>query len=175
MSLKNFINTALPKVEATVKNIIKKSIDPTIADLSRIFHNHLGLEEPDQARGKRIRPLLVLLTANATGTDWKKALPVAAAVELLHNFSLIHDDIEDHSTLRRGRPTVWASWGTAQAINAGDGMFALVFEAVSGLLEESRSKEVSLDALKILTKTCIRLVEGQFQEHPADQLFAYAI
>jgi len=64
-----------------------------------------------KATGKRIRPLLVLLTCAAAGEDWHCALPAGAAVELLHNFSLIHDDIEDNSPLRRGRPTVWTRWG----------------------------------------------------------------
>ena len=77
---------------------------------------HLGWEGEGagaDAQGKRIRPLLVLLSAQAAGQDWRSALPAAAAVELLHNFSLIHDDIQDHSELRRGRPTVWMKWGVA--------------------------------------------------------------
>src|SRR5574337_920059 len=76
----------------------------------------------NQPTGKRIRPILLLLCAEATGGNWQVALPAAAAVELLHNFSLIHDDIQDNDPLRRGRPTVWKLWGTAQAINAGDAL-----------------------------------------------------
>src|SRR4051794_5568369 len=67
------------------------------------------------ATGKRVRPLLCLLCASAAGGDWRQALPLGAALELIHNFSLIHDDIQDNSPLRRGRPTVWQKWGQAQA------------------------------------------------------------
>ena len=95
-----------------------------------------------QSRGKRIRPLLVLLCAAAAGTDWKNALPVAAGVELLHNFSLIHDDIQDQSHLRRGRETVWKIWGIAQAINAGDTMFVMAHQSLLGL-ENSVSGSVA--------------------------------
>src|SRR5579885_1449193 len=70
--------------------------------------------------GKKLRPALCLLVAEAVGGDWRLALPAATAIELIHNFSLIHDDIEDQSTLRRYRTTVWARWGAAQGINVGD-------------------------------------------------------
>ena len=63
--------------------------------------------------------------AAACGDDWRAALPYAAQIELIHNFSLIHDDIEDNSDLRRGQPTVWKVWGMPHAINAGDLMFSM--------------------------------------------------
>jgi len=73
-----------------------------------------------EATGKRIRPLLVLLCTAASGGAWEPALPAAAAVELVHNFSLVHDDIQDNSEKRRGRPTAWVKWGAPIAINVGD-------------------------------------------------------
>src|SRR3972149_5263981 len=75
--------------------------------------------------GKRLRPALCLLACRGVGGDPYQALPAAAGVELIHNFSLVHDDIQDVSPLRRHRPTVWKRWGVAQAINAGDALFAL--------------------------------------------------
>jgi len=75
--------------------------------------------------GKRLRPALCLLACRGVGGDPYQALPAAAGVELIHNFSLVHDDIQDASPLRRHRPTVWKRWGVAQAINAGDALFAL--------------------------------------------------
>jgi geranylgeranyl diphosphate synthase type I len=84
----------------------------------------------------------------------------AAAVELLHNFSLIHDDIEDNSPLRRGRPTVWKKWGIAQAINTGDTMFSLSFIALSRLLDHyDPEHEVAIE--RIFNKTCLLLTQGQ--------------
>jgi geranylgeranyl diphosphate synthase type I len=115
---------------------------------------------PDAA-GKRIRPLLVLLTAASAGGDWRCALPAAAAVELVHNFSLIHDDIEDNSPLRRGRPTLWKKWGVAQAVNAGDAMFTLAHLEILRL-EEHVSTETTLLAARRLLETCLHLTQGQY-------------
>jgi geranylgeranyl diphosphate synthase type I len=114
---------------------------------------------PD-AQGKQIRPLLVLLSAKASGGTWQDALPAAAAVELIHNFSLIHDDIQDKSDLRRGRPTVWKQWGRAQAINTGDAMFTLGFRALLRL-RDTCTADIALQAAQILQDTCLRLTQGQ--------------
>ena len=73
--------------------------------------------------GKRIRPVLLLLCTEVVGGDWRKGLPAAAAVEWLHNFSLVHDDIQDNSDTRHNRPTVWQVWQQPMAINIGDAMF----------------------------------------------------
>ncbi len=85
---------------------------------------------PTAPAGKRIRPMLCLLACEAAGGDPHAALPAAAGLELLHNFSLIHDDIEDDSHTRRHRPTAWSLWGVPIAINAGDGMFSLAHAGV---------------------------------------------
>ena len=79
------------------------------------------LAPADVDPGKLLRPYLTLLACRAAGGDPHQALPLAAGIQLIHDFSLIHDDIEDNSDLRRGRPTVWKLWGLAQGINTGDG------------------------------------------------------
>src|SRR4030067_283120 len=125
---------------------------------------HLGWEGDgagSDARGKRIRPLLVVLACAAAGGDWGKALPAAAAVELVHNFSLIHDDIQDNSPLRRGRTTVWKHWGIPQAINAGDAMLTLAH--LSALrLANTISAEVAIQAATIFQQACLQLTKGQY-------------
>ena len=84
--------------------------------------------------GKRIRPLTcMLVAAGRRRRVGSSSVPAAAAVEILHNFSLIHDDIEDASPTRRGRLTVWKIWGEAQAINSGDAMFAVAHLAMNRL------------------------------------------
>lgn len=110
--------------------------------------------------GKRLRPALCLLICEAVGGDARPALAPAAAIELIHNFSLVHDDIQDQSPLRRGRPTVWALWETAQAINVGDGLFALAQLAL--FHEPSVPAPLLVEAGRRLSLTCLRLVEGQF-------------
>jgi geranylgeranyl diphosphate synthase type I len=89
------------------------------------------------------------------------ALPAAAAVEILHNFSLIHDDIEDGDRTRRHRPTLWTLWGVPQAINAGDGMFALAFAALLGSQGRGVANAAVLAALTRFTDCCAALTEGQ--------------
>ncbi|HEX2324282.1 MAG TPA: polyprenyl synthetase family protein, partial [Chloroflexota bacterium] len=115
---------------------------------------HLGwlneqLAPASAPTGKRLRPLLCLLSAEACGDDTGRAQPVAVALELLHNFSLIHDDIEDHDSVRHHRPTVWALWGQAQGINAGDGMHVLSYLALLPLVE-----------LGVPAQTVLRLLES---------------
>jgi geranylgeranyl diphosphate synthase type I len=111
--------------------------------------------------GKRVRPLLCLLCASAAGANWRQALPLGAALELIHNFSLIHDDIQDNSPLRRGRATIWKLWGPAQAINAGDAMFTLAHLAPQRLLALGVAPDVVLGALAELNFTCLALTQGQ--------------
>jgi geranylgeranyl diphosphate synthase type I len=91
----------------------------------------------------------------------EQSLPAAAGLEILHNFSLIHDDIEDNSATRRGRPTVWKLWGPPQAINAGDGMFALAHLAFARLPERGVPVELAFAALKTFDQTCLALTHGQ--------------
>jgi geranylgeranyl diphosphate synthase type I len=112
--------------------------------------------------GKRIRPIACLLSCAAAGGAWERALPAGSAIEILHNFSLVHDDIEDASPTRRGRPTVYALWGEPQAINAGDGMFTVAHLAMSRLLERGVEPPIIVRALRRFDETALRLTEGQF-------------
>jgi len=164
MSLQQTIASMLPAVEDELKAVVERTVRPTYPELRGMLTYHLGWEGEGagpEAQGKRIRPMMVLLCAAASGADWKAALPAAAAVELLHNFSLIHDDIQDNSPLRRGRKTVWVRWGIAQAINAGDVMFTQAFSALHRLAE-TVSPAAALEAHQVLQETCLRLTEGQY-------------
>jgi geranylgeranyl diphosphate synthase type I len=151
-------------IEGELHRTVDRIDRPDLAELRHMLSYHLGWEGQGagpQATGKRIRPLLLVLTCAAAGGEWLLALPAAAAVELLHNFSLIHDDIQDNSPLRRGRPTVWKRWGIAQAINAGDAMFTLANLALLRLAETT-SPNLAIQASRILQDTCLHLTAGQF-------------
>jgi geranylgeranyl diphosphate synthase, type I len=164
LTLNQLIDLLLPAVETELELSLSDVRRIELEGLYQMFAYHLGWEGEGagpEARGKRIRPLLLLLTTSAAGGNWENALPAAAAVELIHNFSLIHDDIEDNSPTRRGRPTVWQKWGIAQAINAGDAMFTLAHLSILRMGETSPASTV-MQAAAILQRTCLHLTEGQF-------------
>lgn len=129
-------------------------------------HYHQGWLDRDlrpaaAASGKRVRPTLCLLCCEACGGDYRTALPLAAAIELEHGFSLVHDDIEDRSPLRRHRETVWALWGEAQAINVGDALFSAAHRALYSLRGSLPAGLVLRLALGF-EDVCTRLCEGQY-------------
>lgn len=120
------------------------------------------LAPTDVDPGKLLRPLLTLLACRVAGGDSRQALPLAAGIQLIHDFSLIHDDIEDNSDMRRGRPTVWKLWGLAHGINAGDGMFAVAHLALHRLSQAGVHPEVVLEVLRRFDETILTICEGQF-------------
>src|SRR5262249_50290595 len=136
--------------------------------LYRMARYHLGwydkrlapLPEADRRRygGKRLRGVLCILACEASGGDSATAAPAGAAVELIHNFSLVHDDIEDNDAERRHRPTVWKLWGIPHAINVGSSMQAMV--SVAALrLQRFASPATVLEALSTLTRAIVRMTE----------------
>jgi geranylgeranyl diphosphate synthase type I len=159
----SFTDITRPVLRKELERVVAKSADHGTPGLEEMITYQLGWTGKDagpKAEGKAIRPLITLLAAESGGGDWENALPAAAAVELIHNFSLIHDDIEDNSEMRRGRPTVWKIWGEAQAINTGDAMFALANLALVDL-EKTISSNTALQAGKLFHETCLRLTQGQ--------------
>ncbi|HKZ50207.1 MAG TPA: polyprenyl synthetase family protein, partial [Dehalococcoidia bacterium] len=114
--------------------------------------------------GKMLRPILCLLSCQAIGGDWRRALPAATALELLHNFSLVHDDIQDRSSIRHHRPTVWQMWGEGQAINVGDAFFALAHLAAEALGERGVGPADILGVLALLDRAALALCEGQVSD-----------
>jgi geranylgeranyl diphosphate synthase type I len=113
------------------------------------------------SQGKRLRPALALLCCAAAGGDPPTAAPVAAAIELLHNFTLVHDDIQDQSHQRRHRQTVWSRWGEGQAINAGDALFAAAHLALYRLAELGVAPAVVLRLSEAFAQVTIEIVQGQ--------------
>ena len=114
-----------------------------------------------KAGGKKFRSALTLLSCQAVGGKPEKALKAAAAIELTHTFSLIHDDIMDNDDTRRGKPAVHKVWGEPLAILAGDSLFAKSFELLSQSAEDNIAYERVVDALQVLTNSCINICEGQ--------------
>jgi geranylgeranyl diphosphate synthase type I len=156
---------------------LQKQVSRLDAPRTKPFHDMLtyhmgwtGEGAGPEATGKRIRPLMVLLCTAASSSPmaplsaketWQSALPAAAAIELVHNFSLVHDDIQDNSDKRRGRTTVWVKWGMPMGINVGDALFVMSNQAIIGL-KENYPAEIVVKAAEILHNTCLDLTRGQF-------------
>lgn len=117
--------------------------------------------QPCDTGGKRIRPALCIQAAIAFGGTVQDALPGAVAVELVHNFSLVHDEVQDHDADRHHRPTLWALLGEAQAINAGDFLYA---RAIRALINAGTPIERRMGALDVLTGAITDMIDGQWHD-----------
>jgi len=134
------------------------------AGVARAVRYVMGWEDEDaqpaSASGKRLRPLLTLAIAQIAGaTALDAAMPAAVAIELIHNFSLVHDEIQDRDAERHGRPTLWARIGDAQSINAGDLLFARAYASLATLPPQTGSA-----CLDVLTEATERMIRGQWQD-----------
>ncbi len=144
-------------------SLIMEAEDPRTTELYAMVRYHLGLDR-DGPRGKRIRPLLGLLAYRSITGEHERALPGAAAVELGHNFSLVHDDIEDRDVERRHRAALWTVYGIPQAINTGDTLFTLSRIALHRLTGLGFSDDRVLALMRLYDETCLALSEGQFMD-----------
>jgi geranylgeranyl diphosphate synthase type I len=131
-----------------------------------------------EGAGKALRPVLCLLTCEGLCGSPQPALPAAAAIEILHNFSLVHDDIEDGDRMRRGRATAWTLWGMPQAINAGDGLWAVSTRALLRAVERGADPSIVNRAMTMLNEASLTMIEGQaldigFEERGAVDLESY--
>jgi geranylgeranyl diphosphate synthase, type I len=156
------VNTAdlVSETEREILRLVSDRDAPT-SGLYAMCRYHLGLDGSGSG-GKRMRPLLGLLAYASITGDYENALPGAAAVELGHNFSLVHDDIEDGDRERRHRPTLWTLHGVPQAINAGDMLFTLSRKALHRLTDLGFSDTKVLRLFRLHDDTCLALCEGQY-------------
>jgi len=164
MNLKEHTERLLPAIEAELQRQVARLDDPQTRAFHEMLAYHMGwtnADGPRTAAGKRIRPLLVLLVASDCGSAWMPALPAAAAVEIIHNFSLVHDDIEDNSETRRGRLTLWKKYGVPMAINAGDAFFSIANQAILDLAPHYAPDRI-VRAAGVLHAACLQLTQGQF-------------
>jgi geranylgeranyl diphosphate synthase type I len=160
--------TLVAETEAEIVRLVADR-DPATAGLYEMCRYHLGLDGSGAPGGKRIRPLLGLLAYASITGDYRAALPGAAAVELGHNFSLVHDDIEDGDRERRHRPSLWTVYGVPQAINAGDMLFTLSRIALHRLSELGFSDAKVLRLMRLYDETCRLLCEGQYLDIAASE------
>jgi geranylgeranyl diphosphate synthase type I len=163
------VDAALLRYRDDVVAGMRAALDRPDAAHVRLMRYHLGWEDANGATiapsgGKMLRPALCLLCCEAVGGERRRAMWGAVALELVHNFTLIHDDIEDGSDTRHGRATLWRIAGVPQAINAGDGMFVLAQRTLLRMTEDGVPAERVLEAARVLNEACVALCEGQYAD-----------
>ena len=156
------LQAMIADTEAEILEVVDAVDAPATRALYDMVRYHLGLDGPSGVSGKRLRPLLGLLAYASITGDHRRALPGAAAVELGHNFSLVHDDIEDRDVERRHRAALWTVYGVGQAINAGDTLFVLSRLALHRLTDLGFSDRKVLRLMRLYDDTCLALCEGQY-------------
>ena len=164
------LDSLTARVDAELSDVLAERDIP----LYEMMSYHLGWEarrghDAGSAR-RRVHGVACLLACSAAGGDTEVALPAAAAVEMVHGFGEIHDDIQDGNPKRGHRDSVWSVWGPAQAINAGDGMHALARLALLKLLDRGLSAAATFRATQLLDQACLTMCEGRFRYLEAQEL-----
>jgi len=159
---------------------IKIKLAEKAVDVEKALNNYLVVREPKKlyeamahiplAGGKRLRPVMAQLTCEMVGGNGKKAIPFAAALEVIHNFTLVHDDVMDDDDLRRGNPTTHKKFDEATAILAGDALQPLAFELITSIETSDRNK---VEMIRSLAKACghLGMVGGQIKDIHSQNIF----
>ncbi len=164
LGLPGFFGKYKAGITAALQQALSQEDNP---DLYGMLRYHMGWVDAEgrpsrDAAGKALRPVLCLFACECTGESWERALPAAVALELIHNFSLIHDDIQDGDRERHGRATLWFAWGQPKALVAGNTMRVLADKAMLGLVQQGVSYATALSASRLLVQSYLDMVEGQY-------------
>ena len=164
---------ALPAMFARYRDRVEQELFRSVpsgenAALYTLLRYHLGwvdqqglLQETPVSQGKALRPILCLFACEALEGELSWALPTAAALELIHNFSLIHDDIQDQDLERRHQPTVWSIWGMPKALVAGNALQSVGDTALLNISRLDVAPETALKVSRLLTESYLEMIQGQ--------------
>ena len=163
--------TILPNIFLKYRGLIDSALRVELSESSNPVYNmlryNMGWVNPDGnpavgKEGKALRPTLCLFACEAVGGISRQAIPTAVALELIHCFSLIHDDIQDKDEFRHHRPTLWTVWGMPKALTAGNILRMVADMALEKLHKEGVASEISLQGVKMLTDAYLSMIEGQY-------------
>ena len=157
----------LERYRGTLDQALRDAVSHGEPGLVAMLRYHMGWVDQGgapggESAGKGLRPTLCLFACQAMGGDPAGAMPAAVALELIHNFSLIHDDIQDQDTERHHRPTVWAVWDRPRALMAGNTMRILANQAALALMDRGVSPDKASTVLAVLAGRSLELIEGQY-------------
>jgi geranylgeranyl diphosphate synthase type I len=155
------------RYQAAIDRAMRTELRPHTLPLYTTLRYYLGWVDaegnPDpQPAGKRVRPTLCLLACEAAGGNPEDALPAAVSLEFVHNFSLVHDDIEDGDRTRHHRPTAWAVWGIPVAVDSGNAFLCAADLAVAGLTGRGTPEPAALAVGNAIAEHYLMMVEGQY-------------
>lgn len=155
------------RYQMPIDRTLRDRLSDTNSSVYSLLRYAMGWSDADGTsvsapQGKALRPTLCLLTCEAICGEYRRALPPAVSLELIHNFSLIHDDIQDRDEYRRHRPTVWKVWGEPIALTAGNVMRIVADTSVEGLRGDSVAAADIVTVSKVLTEASLEMIEGQY-------------
>lgn len=155
------VGDILSRTREVVTPALRAAVDTLPPTMQRIVGHHFGWWDEhgnltDSHSGKALRPTLVLLAAEAVGGDIADAIPAAVAVELVHNFSLLHDDVLDGDVTRRHRRTAWSVFGPGPAILAGNALLTLAFDVLA-----ASGHSATEEGIRTLNTAVLKLADGQ--------------
>ena len=165
--------TTLPGMFSRYKSSVEKGLYDAVPgadnfEAYRLLRYHLGWVDrrggpldTSVTQGKALRPTLCLFACNALADDYSQSLPAAAAVELIHNLALVHDDIQDQDVERRHQPTVWHLWGISKALWSGNAMQCTGDLSMLNVAGQSISPATVLRVSEILTESYLEMIQGQ--------------
>jgi geranylgeranyl diphosphate synthase type I len=164
-TLQSGVPALISRHRAVIEGALVDAIGPGTSEIEAAARYVMGWQDehgrPATPGGKRIRPAMVLLAAEIFGGSTTAALPGAVAIELVHNFSLVHDEVQDHDAERHHRPTAYRVWGEGQAINLGDFLYTRALRALThGTGDPARR----LAALDVVTRATEGMIAGQWQD-----------
>lgn len=169
------IGSILNKYSPDIEQALKEALREAPPFIQGVTGYHLGWLDQNFApakleKGKALRPTLCMLIFEALTGEYKAVLPLAVAIELIHNFSLIHDDIEDNDRERHSRPTAWVIWGKPLAINVGDYLYTLASTCLYQLDSSRFTLDQILTVLRLVNRACLELTTGQDLDLRFEQL-----
>ncbi|MEE2885320.1 MAG: polyprenyl synthetase family protein [Chloroflexota bacterium] len=163
--------TVLPKIflkyRASIDNALRTELSENSNPVYNMLRYNMGWVDldgipTDGKEGKALRPTLCLFACEAVGGFNRQAMPTAVALELIHCFSLIHDDIQDKDEFRHHRPTLWTVWGVPKALTAGNILRMVADMALEKLRSEGIASDISLQGVQMLTDAYLSMIEGQY-------------
>ena len=157
----------LQEYRPALNEALRSGLSQNGAHVYHMLRYYMGWVDVDgnacsATEGKALRPTLCLFACEAAGGHAGEAMPAAVALEFIHNFSLIHDDIQDRDRTRHGRETLWAVWGVPSALSAGNILRVIANMSLANLVEHGVEPDRALQVTELLTEAYLEMIEGQY-------------